>query len=377
MTTSNTELDLGLRFIVEPAGFELTDNEAKQLADLRPAGIMLRKRNFKHGEPYEAWLNKYKVLLSQCRQAIGRESIIISVDHEGGGVHRFPEPITRFPYAATYGASSECVFQVASMMAEELVSLGINVSFSPVADIHSNPQNPVINERAFATTAAQVATAAIACARALRQNGVIPCAKHFPGHGDTASDSHYSLPHLHHTKEQLQLREFMPFKALIADGIELIMTAHIMVPGIDPENQATVSKAILTDLLRGEFGFQGLTIADALGMSAINSTVKSDEFAVKAHRAGLDLFLFVGDNVSIADAITLRDRLAVAVNNSELTAESLLQSESRIKKFLSTLPQNQIAQLNETALAKHSHLAKQLRENAPWSEFNFAPKGFD
>jgi beta-N-acetylhexosaminidase len=377
MTTRHHQLDLGLRFIVEPSATELSKKEASELKDLRPAGIMLRKRNFEQSEPYESWFNTYKTLIDSCRQAIGRDSIIVSVDHEGGGVHRFPEPITRFPYAATYGANPDCVFEVASIMGDELAALGINVSFSPVADIHSNPNNPVINERAFGTSASAVSAAAIACARGLRQQGVVPCAKHFPGHGDTAADSHYALPLLSGTRAQLEERELAPFRGLIADGIELIMTAHIMVPELDNENQATISKPILTDLLRDKLGFKGLTIADALGMRGIQDAVNSDQFGIKAHTAGLDLFLFVGDTVSISDAIKLRNRIESAVLSNELDSSSLFETERRIKYFLSTLPQNKAKTIEADVLARHSVLAKKLKENAPWSEFKFEPAGFD
>jgi len=369
-------LDLGIRFIVEPSGPVLLDHEARALQDLRPAGIMLRKRNFKQNEPYGSWLKTYRDLLLSCRQAIGRESIVVSIDHEGGAVHRFPEPITRFPYAATYGANQECVFEVASMMGAELAALGINVSFSPVADIHSNPSNPVINQRAFGTEPEGVAAAAIACARGLRQNGVIPCAKHFPGHGDTATDSHFSVPVLSASIDDLRKRELAPFKALIDSGIELIMTAHIMVPSLDPDNQATISPRILTDLLRSELGFKGLTVADALGMSGIKDQVAGEAFGVKAHNAGLDLFLFVGDNVSIDDAVLARDRLSNAEAAGHLDRSSLLKVQTRVGSFIDLLPRNEPIIIAAEDLRRHSELARKLKENAPWSDFKFSPEGF-
>jgi beta-N-acetylhexosaminidase len=372
-----TDTDLGIRFIVEPAGWQLTESERALLRDLKPAGIMLRKRNFRHELPYDEWLSTYAQLLTECRQAIGRASIIVSVDHEGGGVHRFPPPITRFPYAATYGASPEAVFQVASGMGIELASLGINLSFSPVADIHSNVANPVINERAYGTTAKEVIAAAVACARALRQQGVVPCAKHFPGHGDTASDSHFAVPVLARTRRELESRELLPFKALIDDGIEMIMSAHLMVPEIDGSNQATVSPAIMTDLLRVQLGFSGLSIADALGMQGIHGAVRSGSFPALGHKAGLDLFLVVGDTVSIADACSLRNQFADALSQGELDVRSVLATEERIGRFLASLAQPQVSKLSTDILAKNSALANTLAANAPWSSFRFNPVGFE
>lgn len=374
---TNEDSDSGIRFVVEPSGVELTALERKQLRELRPAGIMLRKRNFLQGRPYHEWLATFDALVTDCRMAIGRSSIIVSIDHEGGAVHRFPSPITRFPYAATYGAVPEAVFQVASAMGEELAALGVNLSFSPVADIHSNPDNPVINERAYGTRVSQVSSAALACARALRQHGIVPCAKHFPGHGDTADDSHYAVPSIPHSRTALEQRELQPFKALIDDGIEMVMSAHVMVPAIDPDNQATISRPILTDLLRGSLGFRGLTVADALGMKGIHGVVMGGAFPVLAHRAGLDLFLVVGDTVSIGDALQLRDQLTQALRGGELDKAGVLETEHRIEQFLATLPQHPVREIPAETLARHAALAQTLAAHAPWSSFAFNPVGFD
>lgn len=265
MTDPSKDFDLGLRFVGEPAA-ELSQREAGIFAELRPAGIMLRKRNFLQGEPYDVWLKAYQRLLSDVREAIGRPAIIVSIDHEGGAVRRFPAPITRFPYAATYGSSLPAVEAVSAAMAKELSALGVNLSYWPVADIHSNPANPVINQRSFGTTVQAVSQAACVCARTLRAHGVIPCAKHFPGHGDTALDSHVALPSLQYSRQELEQRELAPFHALIQDGIEMVMSAHLMVPSLDPDNPATVSPTIQRDILRNSLGFNGVTISDALGM---------------------------------------------------------------------------------------------------------------
>ena len=377
MNSRTADIDLGIRFIVEPSGARLTSDEAASLRDLRPAGIMLRRRNLEQRSSYHEWLQTYSALIADCRDAIGRPSIIVSVDHEGGAVHRFPEPITRFPFAATYGSAPDAVLEVAIAMGEELAALGVNVSFSPVADIHSNPKNPVINERAFGTTVTQVESAAVACARGLRQSGVTPCAKHFPGHGDTSEDSHYAVPVVAHARDVLEQRELIPFRALIADGIEMIMTAHLMVPSLDPDNQATISKIILTDILRGELGFKGITIADALGMHGIHSVVTGGTFPVRAHRAGLDLFLVAGDTVSIADAVRMRDEYAAAISQGEVDQASARITSQRIVQFIETLPQPTVREVEPEVLTRHAALAQQLSENAPWSSFKFKPVGFE
>jgi beta-N-acetylhexosaminidase len=346
------------------------------LSDLKPAGIMLRKRNFLQNEPYDAWRAEYAELLAEVRAAIGRPHIIVCVDHEGGGVHRFPEPITRFPYPAVYGSSLQAVESVSTAMARELYSLGVNISFSPVADIHSNPENPVINQRAFGTTASQVGEAASVCAAALRQGGVVPCAKHFPGHGDTATDSHFAVPVLAQTLTDLQQRELIPFQRLVNEGIEMVMSAHLMVPLVDPDNQATISHRILTELLRTQMGFRGITITDALGMKGILDVVMSGSFVSRAHHAGLDLFLMAGDVVTLRDSITLRDELVRNVNAGVIDDRSMASVQSRVVAFLAALPQYPVSTLSSEDITKHHELCATLAKNAPWKGFVFNPQGF-
>ena len=370
------ELDLGLRFIVEPSGTSLTADEATVLRALKPAGVMLRKRNFAQTKSYTEWLAEYSQLLHDTRAAIGRPNIIVSVDHEGGNVHRFPPPITRFPYPALYARNLKAVEQVASMMARELRASGVNLSFSPCADIHSNTQNPVINQRAFGQTAREVAESVCVFADALRRAGVVPCAKHFPGHGDTSADSHYALPVVAKTLSELKNQEFLPFSALIASGIEMIMSAHLMVPAIDPNNQATLSPAIMRQILRRELSFKGITIADALGMKAILESLSSGSFAERAHAAGIDLLLMVGDTVSINDALAIRDEWA---RSGSLSTErdSLNEVQVRLEAFLSALPQYPVTALDQKTLDAHHALAAELATNSAWSTFDFNPVGFD
>ena len=373
---ASNSADLGLRFIVEPSGTTLSDEERAQLAELQPAGVMFRKRNFLRDVTYTEWLEAYRNLLADIRSAIGRPSLIISIDHEGGNIIRFPPPVTRFPYPAVYASSDTAVQRVASMMAVELRSLGINISFAPVADIHSNPQNPVINERAFGRSAGEVSHAATLFARTMRAGGVIPCAKHFPGHGDTASDSHTTLPSVHRSKTELCERELKPFQSLINDGIEMIMSAHIMVPSLDPIRPATLSAAVMQALLRDEMGFKGIAIADALGMKAIHASLSSGSFATLADSAGIDLFLMVGDSVSIGDAIAIRDEWRSSFTSSREISDQLLTTQQRLYNFINSLPSHPVVELSDAVWSEHKRLADELSENAPWSAFVFDPSGF-
>ncbi len=375
---ANTNFDLGSRFIVEPSSTTLSPDETAALSVLRPIGMMLRRRNFLQNVPYPEWLAAYKKLLADIRAAIGRPSIIVCIDHEGGNVVRFPAPITRFPYPAFYASSDAAVAEVTRMMATELRSLGINVSFSPVADIHSNPANPVINERAFGRTAEDVARSACVCAAALRASGVVPCAKHFPGHGDTSVDSHYSLPVVNASREQLETREFVPFRALIQHGIEMIMSAHIIVPALDPHLQATLSPVIMKSVLRDHLGFKGITIADALGMKAIHDSLSQGSFAMRAHDAGIDILLMVGDTVSIADAVALRNEWGQELHSASEGARASIEStQNRISQFVQTLPQYPVGEIDQQTFAAHANLAAELAAKSAWSSFQFNPIGFD
>ncbi len=364
----------GKMFLVEPSGTLLTDEEQRWLAQLQPQAIMFRKRNFLLDAEYPTWLEAYTKLLSQFRRVLRHERLIVTLDHEGGRVIRPPEPITRFPYAARWAASTG---EVARAMAVELKSLGVNVNFAPVADIHSNPDNPVINERAFGRTPEEVTKAAVQFAQTLQANGVAPCAKHFPGHGDTRTDSHYRVPVLELTLDELKRRELMPFQALIDAGVQMMMTSHILFPKLDSENVATLSHAILKDLLRSQMGFKGVIIADALGMHSIVGDLHQRETVVKAVNAGLDIFLVAGDTVTIGDALTMAKLLQEAFKRGEVTEETLRAAGKRIDKFAGALPQYPVTQVDTATLEQHHALAALLEAQSPWSGFELVLPAFE
>lgn len=372
MSRSYKLSELGKNFLVEPSGTQLTDEEIELLSRLQPKALMFRTRNFLVGADYKVWLDAYKRLLSQCRQILPYERLMIAIDYEGGRVIRPPSPITRFPYAGQWASS---VAAVAEAMAEELKSIGVNVNFAPVADINSNPENPVINERAFGSTAKYVSKAALEFARALQDNGVAPCAKHFPGHGDTKIDSHYGAPILDLTLDELRRRELLPFQALIDAGVLMVMTAHILFPKIDPQYNATMSRKLLNDLLREEMGFKGVVIADALGMAAAADKMTSSETVAQAVNAGLDIFLTAGDNVTIIDAVNMAEHLRQALEKGEVSESTLTKSQERIDNLIDNLPQHSVVELNAEIFARHQALSDRLA--APASTFNLSLPGFE
>src|SRR3954467_8567116 len=178
----------------------------------------------------------------------------VSVDQEGGRVARLKAPFTEWPPMATLGRSGDVRLaeRFARALASELKSVGISLDYAPVLDIHTNPKNPVIGDRALAEKADEVARLGAAIVRALQAEGIAACGKHFPGHGDTSTDSHVELPLVEHPPERLREVEFAPFRAAIDAGVATIMTAHVLVPALDEQRPATLSKRVVTGLLREE-----------------------------------------------------------------------------------------------------------------------------
>ena len=179
----------------------------------------------------------------------------------------------------------------ASILARELVAVGVNWNLAPVADVNNNPANPVIGTRAFGDDPALVGAYAAAAIRAYQTAGILACAKHFPGHGDTSVDSHVGLPTLEHSRDRLDAIELAPFRAAIAAGVGSVMTAHLLVPGLDPEWISTLSAPILTDLLRRELGHAGVIVTDALEMAGVADLLQEPDAAVASVIAGADVLL--------------------------------------------------------------------------------------
>ncbi len=213
----------------------------------------------------------------------------VSVDQEGGRVARLKAPFTEWPPMATLGRSGDVALaeRFARALAWELKAVGITLDYAPVLDIHTNPKNPVIGDRALAESAEEVGRLGAAIIRALQGEGLAACGKHFPGHGDTSTDSHLELPLVEHPPERLREVEFAPFRAAIEAGVATIMTAHVLVPSLDEEVPATLSKRIV-GLLREELGYQGVILSDDLEMKAIAGSYTVPDAAVRAVAAGCD-----------------------------------------------------------------------------------------
>jgi beta-N-acetylhexosaminidase len=235
--------------------------------------------------------------LSRQAQSLAADlPLWVSVDQEGGRVARLKAPFTVWPPMLTLGRSGDAQLaaRFGRALAAELKAVGISLDYTPVLDVHTNPSNPVIGDRALAERVEDVARLGRVIIETLQTEGIAACGKHFPGHGDTSTDSHFELPLIEHPPDRLEAVELVPFRAAIDARVAAIMTAHILVPALDPERPATLSPAIVDGLLKTKLGFEGLVLSDDLEMKAISSRYGGPEATVAAIAAGCDAVLLCG-----------------------------------------------------------------------------------
>jgi len=285
----------GQLLVVGFPGTTLDDETRRALRERRRAGVILFKRNV------ESLPAVHALCADVARTAEGDEGVFISVDQEGGRVRRIPAPAVQLPPMRTIGDidDTDLARRVGGALGAELLAMGFNVDFAPVLDVNSNPNNPIIGDRSFGRSAARVGELGAALVDGLQSSGVMACAKHFPGHGDTDVDSHLDLPHVSHPRVRLDEIELVPFRR-VAATVGSIMTAHIVFDALDPGVPATLSPRVVTDLLRRELGFGGLVFSDDLEMRALADRFTVEECAVGAVRAGCDVLL-VCEHRDLAD----------------------------------------------------------------------------
>ncbi|MEQ9234497.1 glycoside hydrolase family 3 N-terminal domain-containing protein [Coleofasciculus sp. E2-BRE-01] len=270
-------------------------------------------------------------LRSQQLQEYAPIPLLIAADIEEGVGQRFAGA-TWFPPPMAMGAiacenldkAQYYARQKGAITAQEALAIGINWILAPVVDVNNNPQNPVINVRAFADTPETVSQLAGQFIRGTQDYPVLTTAKHFPGHGDTAIDSHLNLPILSHSRSRLAQIEFPPFQAAIAAGVDAVMTAHLLIPSLDEQFPATLSEKVLTQVLRQELGFEGLIVTDALIMGAIANRYGATEAPVKAVEAGADILLMPVNPETTIQAI------CEAVTAGRISRDRILASVERI-----------------------------------------------
>jgi beta-N-acetylhexosaminidase len=276
-------------------------------------------------------------LTHDLQMEAGDIPLFLGIDQEGGVVKRIPGG-TNLPGQMALGATGDTTLAEAAgrLTGEELKALGLQVNFAPVLDINSNPDNPIIGMRSFSSDPDLVTRLGLAEIQGLRQSGVIAAVKHFPGHGDTVVDSHLGMPVLSHDRERLDAVELKPFRSAIDNGVEMIMTAHIAFPAVDIEHvtslkdgssvpiPATLSKKVLTGLLRGELGYKGVIISDAFTMNAIAEHFGENQAVVRAVSAGVDIILMPQDPAAV------HQTLVNAVKSGAIPIETIHSSVKRI-----------------------------------------------
>lgn len=293
--------------------------------------------------------------------------LMIGMDAEWGLYQRI-NTAHKFPWAMTLGAiqDKDLIYQMAAKIAEDCKRMGINWDFAPVVDVNTNPNNPIIGNRSFGSEVSNVTQSALSYANGLQDNNILAAIKHFPGHGDTSTDSHLDLPVVSHSLERLNKIEIAPFKALMNKGIGGVMVAHLYVPSLESGKgiPASVSKKIITDLLKDKLGYKGLIITDALNMGAVANKYKPGELDALAFKAGNDIMLF---SQGVAEGKKLIQK---AIDKGEIPQARVEESVKKIlltKYFLGLSqytpknPENVTYDINNES---HTKLVQNLYANA-------------
>ncbi|WP_228982275.1 glycoside hydrolase family 3 protein [Streptomyces sp. DH12] len=267
-----------------------------------------------------------------------REDVLVAIDEEGGDVTRLEVRTgSSFPGNLALGTvdDPELTRAVAHELGRRLAACGVDFNWAPSADVNSDPDNPVIGVRSFGADPELASRHTVAYIEGMQAAGVAACTKHFPGHGDTNVDSHLAMPRIDVDPDTLHARELAPFRAAIAAGSKSVMSAHILLPALDPDRPATLSPRILTGLLRRELGFEGLIVTDGMEMQAIASTYGIERGSVLAVAAGADAICVGGGLADEGIVLRLRDALVAAVRSGELPEERLADAAARVRALAS------------------------------------------
>ncbi len=286
-------------------------------------GIILMGRNCKDSDRMHHMVKRL--------QDRSETPLLVGIDQEGGRVLRLKEDRFLMPSAREMaGWSEKLLLERAYLLGERMSEAGINLDFAPVLDVDTNPDNPVIGDRSFGDNPQEVYRLAAIFAKGLKDAGIIPCFKHFPGHGDTSSDSHLELPYVDHDAQRLAKIELAPFRAAIADSADMIMTAHVVYKAFDPELPATFSNIIVEKLLREKLGYDGVVISDDLQMKAVSDNYDINESARLLLKAGVDIALISN---SYKYASELHRALVRLVEDNEAMLERMQASVGRIERL--------------------------------------------
>ncbi len=344
----NLDDKIGQLFMISVTNTKMTDALKTKLSTLKPGGVILFKDNI------TTYADTSKLI--QDMQAVSDIPLLMGIDQEGGKVQRIKAlsdaEVLTVPPMMTVGDTdnADLAYQVGKVLGEEIAAFGFNLDFAPVIDVYSNPNNTVIGNRSFGTTADRVIKMAFPVANGLKDSGVIPVYKHFPGHGDTEADSHYDLPVIKKTKEELNELELLPFKKAIEEKADVMMIAHLALPSITGDDTpSSVSKKVVNDWLREELGYDGVIITDAVNMKALSDRYSTKEIAVKAIDAGVDIVLMPDD---LAEA---KEGIKEAINDGTLTMEQVDKAVYRVLRLKSNYHLEDEKQLDKSVIGSEEH----------------------
>lgn len=311
--------------------------------DYHLGGIIYFRRNVGKSEQIKQLSDSLQQLSAQSNNI----PLSIAIDQEGGMVARIDQDVTLMPGQMTLGATgnAQYAYEAGRISGMELAQMGITVNFAPVLDVNNNTKNPVIGIRSFGEKAELVAQLGKSMIDGYQQIGISACAKHFPGHGDTTADSHYELPSVAHDLKRIHAIELVPFKAAIEAEVDMIMTAHVQFPAIEPDGKpATLSYRVLTELLREELGFRGLVVTDCLEMNAISQGIGVGRGAVESFKAGADLILV---SHRLERQLAAFQAIELAIETGEISEARLDESVARILKVKYAQQQRMIQAQNQ------------------------------
>lgn len=319
------EEKVGQLVMVGVDGYETDTHSELLIKNYHVGGFILFKKNIKDSVQLSSLLNSLKALNASSNKV----PLFLSVDEEGGRVSRLPDEIKKIPSCKEIGNKndSDLSYKVGAILGKELHAFGFNMNFAPVLDINSNPKNPVIGDRAFGNTPALVSRLGVQTMKGIQSQNIISVVKHFPGHGDTSVDSHVGLPKVNHDLERLMSFELVPFIEAIENGADTVMIAHILLPKLDSVNPASLSKPVITDLLRAKMNYSGVVITDDFTMGAITKNFDIGAAAVKS-------ILASGDIVLVCHGFDKQEKvikaLLEAARTGQISTERLEESVYRV-----------------------------------------------
>ncbi|APC40672.1 beta-N-acetylhexosaminidase [Clostridium estertheticum] len=347
----NLDEKIGQLVIVGLDGYSINNNITNLIKQHKVSGVILFSKNVENSNQLVSLINSIKT-----NNSLNKAPLFVSVDEEGGRVSRMPYELKKLPSNQIIGNlnDSDLSYNIGKIIGDELKIYGFNMDFAPVLDINSNPNNPIIGDRSFGNNSNIVSKLGIKTMKGMSDNNVIPVVKHFPGHGDTSVDSHVGLPLVNKDINELNNFELLPFKNAIKNNADAIMVAHILLSKIDNVNPASMSKVVITDILRKKLKFNGVVITDDMTMAAIIKYNDIGDAAIKSFNSGSDIILVCHE---YANELKVINSLKTAVQNKTISEKRLNESVYRILKLkekykinndtLNTINTNKINEIND------------------------------